>query len=248
MPLSTSSRLVRVFSECLSFGEFGDRYGVAATLGGVTQFLDAVSGLPEEQIGRDCCPQHRDEKPEVGPVELEVWQHRADGNGAPRDVDDEKDGHVAQEREAKELEHPGDRLERAEYHEGSYDESASDSPHRRQAEVQQVHAGTYRDEVSSDVQCVRDDERRYQHDNQHSPSTGEPARDQLPEALAGRKRGPVADLLHSAHEREADERNPEHPEPIFGSHLRVGCDARRVVIGRAGDQARSERSHTSPPR
>ena len=49
-----------------------------------------------------------------------------------------------------------------------------------------------------------------------------------------------ADVLHRDHHRQHQDRGPEELVPVLGAGLRVGADARWVVVGRPRDQARPE--------
>jgi hypothetical protein len=47
-------------------------------------------------------------------------------------------------------------------------------------------------------------------------------------------------LLHSDHQGEGEQRQPQRPETELAAGLRVGADPRRVVVGGPGDQPRAE--------
>ncbi len=59
----------------------------------------------------------------------------------------------------------------------------------------------------------------------------------------GLERNAGAGLLCRGHERNGEKRRPQLPIPECGTRLRIGADARGIVVGRAGDEPRSERPH-----
>ena len=61
-------------------------------------------------------------------------------------------------------------------------------------------------------------------------------------AFAGHPTDARADQLNSHHEREGEERRPQNRIADACPDLRIGGDAARIVIGGAGDQARTQAS------
>ena len=51
-----------------------------------------------------------------------------------------------------------------------------------------------------------------------------------------------ADFLNRTHERVGEQCQPESAESKLSASLRVGCNTARVVVGGAGDQARSDQA------
>jgi hypothetical protein len=47
----------------------------------------------------------------------------------------------------------------------------------------------------------------------------------------------ITHLLHRGHQGKRQERGPQERQALFGSSLCVGGDARRVVVGRTGNQS-----------
>jgi hypothetical protein len=108
--------------------------------------------------------------------------------------------------------------------------------------MKQVHPGTDCNEVRRDVEHIGNDERPDEQSNSGAPCPTEPRDNEFAEALSGRERGAVTDLLHARHQRKGDERHPKHPKAELRTRLRICGDARRVVIRSSGDQSRSERA------
>ena len=54
-------------------------------------------------------------------------------------------------------------------------------------------------------------------------------------------------LLDGGRERERDDGHPQEAEPERRADLRIRADARRIVVGRAGDQGRAQAREVSEP-
>src|SRR5580658_7463154 len=67
------------------------------------------------------------------------------------------------------------------------------------------------------------------------------------DALAGNAADPCADLLDRHHQRPGEQHDPARRIAELGSGLRIGGDAAGVVVGRAGDQPRSENGEEAAP-
>jgi hypothetical protein len=113
--------------------------------------------------------------------------------------------------------------------------------------MQQVHPRADRDEVGRDVERVGDDERADEQPDDDAPRATESHDQELAEPLAGRERGPVADLLHAGHQGEGDERHPQHPEAELRAGLRVGGDARGIVVRGPGNETGAKRTEIAVP-
>ncbi len=59
-------------------------------------------------------------------------------------------------------------------------------------------------------------------------------------ALAGDAADARAHRLHRDHHRPGQHHGPQQPHAGLGAGLRIGGDAARIVVGRAGDEARPE--------
>ena len=62
----------------------------------------------------------------------------------------------------------------------------------------------------------------------------------LRDAVAGYAADPCADRLDGRHQRKAEQHRPAEAVAELRAHLAVGRDAARIVVGRAGDQTRSQ--------
>jgi hypothetical protein len=145
------------------------------------------------------------------------------------------------------LEHPRDLHERAGGQKHGDKRSSHQRPQRTRSHIQQVHALPNSDEVSGNVERVRNNENADQRADRYLPARLEVNRDQLAESLARGKRGPIANLLNTRHQRERHERDPQHREAEPSARLRVGSYPGRIVVRRARDQTRPKRLKVRPP-
>jgi len=74
------------------------------------------------------------------------------------------------------------------------------------------------------------------------PRPSESQDNEFAEAFSRSERGAVTYLLDGGHQGEGDQRHPKHSKAKLRARLRVGGDARRVVIRSPGDQSRPERA------
>ena len=96
---------------------------------------------------------------------------------------------------------------------------------------------SHRSDVGRDVECVCSDQKKNKRQYQ-------PARRQLHhiggEALAGHPADPRTHQLDRDHERRCQKHRPEQAVTKLRPGLRIGGNARRVVVGGAGHQSRTE--------
>ena len=92
-------------------------------------------------------------------------------------------------------------------------------------------------QVGADIDGVGDEQQRHQARHQ-------PARHHLAhvagQAMAGDAPDQGADHLDRHHQRKGQQHGPEQVEAELRARLAVGGDAAGIVVGRAGDQARSQ--------
>ncbi len=113
-------------------------------------------------------------------------------------------------------------------------------PHGLRTGVQEVHASTNRHQVGGDVEGVGHDKQGDQEADDDAPPLGESNSNQLSEVLATRQSRSVADLLDRRHEGKRQQGHPKHRESESRAGLGVGGNARRVVVGRTGDETGAE--------
>jgi len=93
--------------------------------------------------------------------------------------------------------------------------------------------------VSTDIDHIGG---RQQDHEQTQSAQAVPVLDVARQSLAGDVADPAAGLLHADDQRQHPEGGPQLPVPELGTSLGVGRDARRVVVGGPGHQARAEYS------
>jgi hypothetical protein len=100
-----------------------------------------------------------------------------------------------------------------------------------------LDGGRHRTQVGADVECIG-----HQHetdrDKEHPPAVL--LANNRGNTLARDQANASAHLLNRDQEREHVERQPELASAEGGASLGIRADARRVVVGRAGDQPRSQ--------
>ena len=95
----------------------------------------------------------------------------------------------------------------------------------------------HRGDVGRDVEGVGGDQKENQ--RQHQPARRE-LHDVGGEALAGDPADPRADQLDRDHERRGEKHRPEQAVAELRAGLRIGRNARRIVVGGAGHQSRTQ--------
>ena len=96
--------------------------------------------------------------------------------------------------------------------------------------MKKVHPRTDSNKVCRDVERVGNDQRTDEQSDNDAPRAAESDDHEFAEPFAGRERSPIADLLHASHQRKGEERHPQHPKAKLRARLRIGGDARRVVV------------------
>ncbi len=206
-----------------------------------TELLHTLRGLPEEHVRADRRAQHRDDQGPVGGAPFQPSTDEALEDLIPVHVADEQDAHVDEQDQTQPLEDPTDPLERPGDHCHPDSDAGDRRPERGGAGMQQLHALTDRHQVSGKVQRVRDDQRGDQDSDHDARAVREATTDQFAEAVSGGQGHSVADLLSGHHQREAHRHGPQRAGAIGRSGLRIGRDARGVVICGPGHQARAQR-------
>ena len=92
-------------------------------------------------------------------------------------------------------------------------------------------------EVGTDVDRVGDKQERHQ-DPDDGP--GEDARHVGGKPVPGDTADAGADRLHGDDQRQDQHHGPHQPDAELGTCLRMGGDAARIVVGRAGDDPRPQ--------
>ena len=101
-------------------------------------------------------------------------------------------------------------------------------------EARRVGHGT---QVGADIDRVGDEQ---QPDEKESQPGGVMAAKVAGEPVAGGAADPRADHLHGRHQRVGEDHRPAEAVAELRTGLAVGRDATGIVVGCAGDQARSE--------
>ncbi len=96
---------------------------------------------------------------------------------------------------------------------------------------------SHRGDIGRDVESVCSDQKKNQ--RQYQP-TGRQLHHIGGETLAGYPADPRAHQLDRNHEWRRQKHGPEQTVTKLRSGLRIGCDARRVIIGGTGHQSRTK--------
>ena len=199
--------------------------------------LDLLRRLPEKQIRRDRRAENRHQHREERSRPLDVRNQRGAERKPPVHVRDKRGQHIGEQHEREPLEHARDRAVRGPHQQHDDDDAVGrDGERDRRA---RDHPGGLRHaaEIRRNVDHVGDDQ-------QQAGSPQHPARiappDHAGETEASDNAEPGAHQLHGGHERERHDRRPQRQVAEAGAGHRVGRNARRVVVRRAGDQAGSQ--------
>jgi hypothetical protein len=223
----------------------GHVLGVLAQLPGIrpaVAVLDFLRGLPEEQVGADGRAQHGDHhsrvvlRRDVRRQVLPGLQRFGDG-ALPRHRNGQDHRDVREQGERQPLQDPHAALVR-ETDLGAYAErTEAEDVERMWPAGEQLHRFGHRRQVGGDVDGVGDDQQRDQRERQ--PPRAHLA-DVRGEAFAGDEADARRELLDAYHQRHRQEQRPDQREAELRAGLRIGGDAARIVVGRAGDEPRAE--------
>ena len=101
----------------------------------------------------------------------------------------------------------------------------------------QLSGGAHRGEVGADIDGIGDKQQEHDHADQRARQH---ARHVRREPFAGDPADPRADGLDRRHQRIGQRDGPHQVEAELRPHLGMGRDAARIVVRRAGDEARPE--------
>ena len=210
----------------------------------LVHFLDFLRSLPEKQIGADRGAQHRHHHQEVIGIDGGLRPDRRQQRRAPGNLHGQRRYHIGEQRQRHEFQH---RRIAAIRHEDLQQGRCRRENQRVfvvEAADHQRERFAHRRDIGGDVEGVRGDQKENQRQHQ-------PARRQLHhiggEALAGDPADLRAHQLDGDHERRGEKHRPEQAVTELRAGLRIGGDARRVVIGGAGHQARTEQPEHHVP-
>ena len=200
-------------------------------------FLDFLRSLPEKQIGADRGAENGHHHQEIVGIDGGRGPDRRQQCGAPRDLHGQRGRDIGEQRERQEFEH---RSISAIRHE-DLQQGRCRCENQRMFVIEpadhQREGFSHRGDVGRDVEGVGSDQKKNQRQHQ-------PARRQLHhiggEALAGDPADLRADQLDRDHERRREKYRPEQAVTELRAGLRIGRDARRVVIGGTGHQSRTK--------
>ena len=107
--------------------------------------------------------------------------------------------------------------------------------------MEKLHAGADGDQIGCNVEGVGHNEADEEHGEDCTTGAIEKTLDgQFAESAAGRKGRAITSLLDGGHQRQRQKGRPQERQAVLGSRLGVGGDSGGVVVGRPGDQSRSE--------
>ncbi len=197
-------------------------------------FFDFLSRLPEEEIRADRGAQHADDKREVNRRELRLRYERRHEQCLPIGLHDDTGEHVRHQENGQELEDAhvapiGN--ENLEQHDA--DGKGDDQQPKWRIWGEQTRASGHRAEIRADIDGVGDEQQQHRAKQDASAVVlPHDARD----ALVGHQPDAPAHLLDRDHEREHVEREPEQTRTEGRAGLRIGSDARGIVVGGASDK------------
>ena len=200
--------------------------------------LHLLARLPEEEVGRDGRAEHGDECCQPCGAAREVRDEQAVHDRSPVDVDRQENDRIREQRQREPPQHARVPVVAEHDREGDHAAREHDDQSRGRQTRHELRGCSHGADVGRDVERVRDhrDQHRAEQDRAPEPGAGSASPD----------RGPVASPRRAASSWTAaaigatDERRPEQRVSEPGADLRVGPDARRVVVGRTRDDPRTE--------
>ena len=214
---------------------FAQRMGIVVG----ADFFDFLRRLPEEQVGRNRGAEDGHDQRHRIAGEGKVRPHRALEDLEPWQLDGEHRGDVRQqaERQPFQVAHVGGVRQKYLQRQAQHPE-AERVQMRRADPGHQARRFAHRGDVGGDV----DDVGQQQQDDD---GVQQPRRIGAPDVGGQPAPGDPADArrhqLDADHERVRQHQRPQGVEAELGAGLGIRRDARRVVVGGAGDQARAER-------
>ncbi len=204
----------------------------------VLDLLDLLGALPEEQVGADGGAEHGHDQGDGRPIELQLRPHDPGPGFGPVHVDDHHHGHIGEQHQGQPFQHPDVAVVGHQQLQQQGDDAEAYGVPGAVA-LADHHAGglAHGGQVGPDVDGVGHEQQRHQ--DQHDRA-GEHLLDVRRQALAGDPADPRRDHLDRRHQREGQDHGPQHVQAEARPGLGIGGDAGGVVVGRAGDHARTQ--------
>ena len=224
------ARIAQLVRRCAP--SLGERAPAAGAL-----LLDFLRGLPEEQVRRDRRPQDAHERADERAVEANLRHDRGPEPRSPVRRGQERRNDVREQHGCQPLETAGEgRIRRPQR---DRDDRESEHRHERHGGQpgEQFGGVGHPAEVRRNVEDVGAEQQQTR-DGEKPPRVV--MANGAGQAAAGDEADACADELDGGHERKRRERRPERRVAERGSRHRVRRDPAGIVVGRAGDEARSE--------
>ena len=203
----------------------------------LVHFLDFLRSLPEKQIWADGGAEHRDHHQEIVGIDGGVRPDRGQQRLAPGDVHGKGGRDIGEQRERHEFEHRRISPIRHEHLQQGGGRRENQRMFVIEPADHQRQRFPHRGDVGRDVERVGGDQQENQRQHQ-------PARRELHhiggKPLAGDAADPRAHQLDRDHEWRGEKHGPQQAVAKLRAGLRVGRNARRIVVGGAGHQSRTQ--------
>ena len=200
-------------------------------------FLHLLGGLPEEEIGADGRPIDRHHEAKKAGRPLDVRRERGLEEAQPVRLDDERRQHIGEQREGEPLQDLGIAPIG---HEDLQQQDAEREENHQQLlwdGHEQIRRRRHRAKIGAHVDGVGDAQERHR-DIEHGASVV--ATNDAGEPVVGDNAHTSAHLLHGNGQRQQHRRHPQQRAAKGRAGLRVGADARGVIVSGARDQPRSQ--------
>ena len=204
---------------------------------GCALLLDLLRRLPEEEVRADGRAEHRDEHGGVFAAARKARQQRPGEHLLQRDVHHQHRADIGQQRERQPLEERRIARKGDEDLQAEGDEREQHDVDLARAAGDQLERVAHGAKIGGDVERVGGGE---QADDEVEQRPREVLADVGGEPVPGDPADTRADDLNADHQRRGEEHRPQQAVAVLRAGLRIGGDAARIVVRRAGDEPRPE--------
>jgi hypothetical protein len=166
-----------------------------------------------------------------------VWDERLLCDLAPVDVDRREHEQIGEQRERQPSQHLRIAVIWDRDFECQHERSHADRQHGCRQRHNELRRCSHRRDVGRDIERIRE---RHERDREVQDWPSESLSDARREPFAASEAEPCRELLHTRGEGSDIEGRPHQTQPELRADLGVRADPRRVVVGRPGDQSRTE--------
>jgi hypothetical protein len=205
--------------------------------------LRLLRRLPDEEVGGNRRPEDGDQSREEIARPLNSRQQKPFDGLAPRHMDDGQRGDVGEQRQREPFEHADIPFVVEEDLRSHRDQTEEDHVKKARTVDQESERIRHCTEIGSDVHRIG----HKQHGKHRPQQAGRQMSTHIAgDPVAGDPSDPGRYLLNGGHQWVGEKHRPANAEPQLGARLAVGADSGGIVVGRSGDQPRTERVEETP--